>query len=140
MKEILRMKIYIDGICKPNPGEMGIGVYFEDGTEISEAAGKGTNNEAEYMALLKALQEAKARGLKDITICTDSQLLANQMGGDWQIKSETSRKYAPKIYSIMKDIKVKFEWVPREQNKKADQLSKRALIMMGQLENGTIGQ
>ncbi len=134
------MKIYIDGICKPNPGEMGIGIYFEDGTEISEAVGKGTNNEAEYIALLKALQEAKARGLRDVTICTDSRLLANQMGGDWQIKSETSRKYVPKIYSIMKDIKVKFEWIPREQNKKADQLSKRALIMMGQWDNGTIGQ
>ena len=121
------MRIYIDGICRPNPGEMGIGVYFEDGTEISERAGEGTNNEAEYLALERALKEVHLRGLRNVVIHTDSQLLANQVGGGWKIKSATSRKYVPRIRSLMNGMDVRLEWIPREQNKRADKLSKKAL-------------
>lgn len=123
------MKIYIDGVCNPNPGTMGIGIYFEDDTEISEAVGEGTNNEAEYIALERALKEARSKGLRDVTICTDSQLLVNQMTGGWRVKSLTSRKYVPRIFSLMKDMNARLEWIPRKQNKKADKLSKKALFI-----------
>jgi len=121
------MKIYIDGMCRPNPGEMGIGIYFDDGTEISEPLGQGTSNEAEYLALERALKEARSRGLENAVIHTDSQLLMNQVSGAWKIKSATSRKYIPRIRSLMKDVEVKLKWIPREHNKEADKLSKKAL-------------
>ncbi len=124
----MEIHLYIDGICRPNPGEMGIGIYFEDGTEISEAVGEGTNNEAEYIALQRALEEVCSRGMENAVIHTDSQLLANQINGEWKIKSATSRKYVPRIISMMRDMNVRLEWLPREQNRMADKLSKKALV------------
>ena len=121
------MKIYIDGICRPNPGKMGIGIHFENGAEVSEPVGEGTNNEAEYLALERALREVLSRDLKNVVIHTDSQLLVNQISGRWKIESLTSRKYVPRICSLMKGTDVILKWVPRNQNKEADRLSKKAL-------------
>ncbi|MFH8119466.1 MAG: ribonuclease HI family protein [Candidatus Aenigmatarchaeota archaeon] len=123
------MKIWIDGVCEPNPyGDTGIGIYFEDGTEISRKIEPATNNVAEYTALLTAMEEAIRRNIEEVEILTDSQLLVNQVSGNWKIESETSRKFVPRIRKLKKNFKkFKLRWIPREENEKADMLSKKAI-------------
>ena len=59
-----------------------------DGTreEIREYIGRGTNNEAEYKALIRALGHLVAEAIPEVKIHTDSQLVANQMNGLWKVK------------------------------------------------------
>jgi ribonuclease HI len=125
--------IFFDGLCEPrNPG--GIATYgyviYKDGKKIKagcRAIGSGTgmtNNVAEYSGLKRAAEWINQNGIdEDILIKGDSQLVINQMKGEWQIKSETSKKFVPEIKALLKGKRTKFVWIPREQNQEADLLS-----------------
>jgi len=125
--------IFFDGLCEPrNPG--GIATYgyviYKDGKPIKRgcnAIGEGhgmTNNVAEYSALKRAVEWINEQKIvDDILIKGDSQLVINQMQGSWQIKSETSQRFVPQIRKLLKGKKVRFMWIPREQNAEADMLS-----------------
>jgi len=95
------MKIYIDGGCFPNPGEMAIGIVLENG-DILEAKkiGKGTNNIAEYEACLKALEIAEKKGWKEFTLCIDSMLVINQLSGNWKVKNPNFWEYIEKFNKL----------------------------------------
>ncbi len=88
----MELILFIDGACKGNPGAAGIGILVtdSDGTtlaEIGEGIGQTTNNVAEYKALIRGLEEAKARGAARVTVHTDSQLMARQMEGRYKINA-----------------------------------------------------
>ncbi|NYZ76903.1 ribonuclease HI family protein [Candidatus Micrarchaeota archaeon] len=125
--------IYTDGACFGNPGPMGIGVVvYKDGKkvlEISEYAGEGTNNIAEYLALIRALETAKKIGEKEVHIKTDSQLLACQINGEYKVKNAKLKPLKAKVDGLMFGMKVKVEHVEREKNEEADELSKRAVSL-----------
>ena len=131
-----RAIMYFDGACLPvNPG--GVATYgfaiLLNGEVIARecgvAAENGTNNVAEYTALIKGLEKALELGIEELTVRGDSQLAINQMKGIYAVKS-------PRIYPLWKRAqelaakfrKIEFEWVPREDNKIADELSARAYI------------
>jgi len=124
------MIIYTDGASLGNPGPMGIGIAFwksgELVKEISEYIGKGTNNEAEYTAVIRAVQIAKKMGEKKITVRSDSELLVRQLNGEYKVKKPHLKKLNSELVSLIKNIEVKFEHIPRERNKRADALSKKA--------------
>jgi ribonuclease HI len=87
------MEIYFDGGCAPNPGKMSacIVVVRPDQEPESRTAfnlGDGTNNIAEWSAVVWAAQWAKENGLKKVTLLGDSLLVVNQANGAWKIKSE----------------------------------------------------
>ena len=74
---------YFDGASRGNPGESAAGacIVSEDGKviwEFSRALGIGTNNEAEYKALIMLLEEIASRGLKKITVRGDSRLVVDR--------------------------------------------------------------
>ena len=82
--------MYVDGACSGNPGEAGIGVIVKrDGKmikEISQSIGQATNNIAEYTAMIYALQEALILKSDNVTIYTDSELVFNQVTGNYKVK------------------------------------------------------
>lgn len=78
------MKIYFDGGCKPNPGKMEVGVVFDGSTKHHDDYGQGTNNQAEWLALIWAMGLAEERGLQDITLVGDSKLVIMQASGKWK--------------------------------------------------------
>ncbi|HIH23324.1 TPA: ribonuclease HI family protein [Candidatus Micrarchaeota archaeon] len=129
------MLIYTDGACSGNPGKMGIGaVLIKNGVavkKISESIGDGTNNIAEYTAVIRALEEVQKLGEMDITLRSDSELLVKQLRGEYRIRAIHLRDLKRKIDEICKgkghELHVIFEHVPREQNKTADKLSKDAI-------------
>ena len=139
------IEAYFDGLCEPrNPG--GIATYgyviYKDGKAVKKgcrAIGHGksmTNNVAEYSGMLRIAEWLNNQQFDDeIVIKGDSQLAINQMKGIWQIKSETSRRFVPKIRKLLKGKKVKFIWIPREQNEEADMLSRVAYKRYHNAEN-----
>lgn len=80
-----------------------------------------TVNVAEYTALKQAIEWLNKQDIDDeITVKGDSMLVINQMKGIYRIKSDTSKYFAPKIRELLQDKKVKFIWIPREENEEAD--------------------
>jgi ribonuclease HI len=120
---------YFDGGARGNPGPAGYGVHIVDdqGTVLSEQHGSlgiATNNTAEYRGLIAALQWAVEHDLKSLTVRGDSQLIVEQMRGNYKVKHEGLKPlYLQARMLVMQIGDVRFEYVPREQNKDADRLS-----------------
>ena len=125
--------VHIDGASHGNPGPAGIGVVFTgaDGRlilELSKSLGETTNNVAEYLALLYALQEAQARGLARLHVRTDSDLLAKQLHGEYRVRDATLRLFHDFIRHVLRAFaQCTISHVPREQNTAADRLATAAV-------------
>ena len=137
-------KIFIntDGGSRGNPGPAGIGIVFYDQSEKEtfshcECIGNGTNNEAEYGAIIKALKllsdsawfkENNGNG-GEVVCRLDSQLVVEQIKGNYKVKQEHLQKLMQEIRAIIDNFEFKIEFIhiPREQNKRADKLVNQAL-------------
>lgn len=125
--------IYIDGASRGNPGPSGVGAVFvgADGgpaLELSKYLGETTNNVAEYLALLYALQEAQVRGFTNVHVRTDSELLAKQLQGEYRVRDATLRLLHDFARHVMRAFAhCAIEHVPREQNTAADRLATAAV-------------
>ncbi len=125
-------EVYIDGASRGNPGESGIGVLVirpdASSEEIKEYIGRGTNNEAEYKALIKALAYLVAEGSATVKIHTDSQLVASQMNGLWKVKDPKLRILHSEAKKLVSSIPAfEIEYIPRERNTEADGLANEAI-------------
>jgi len=126
--------IYTDGGARGNPGPAGAGVVIIDGekkTEVKAYLGNlQTNNWAEYEAVVIALGKCLEMMLRDrdIEFRLDSQLVVEQLKGNWKIKEPGLKVQAEKVRSLLKDFgTVTFTYVPREENKEADRLVNEAI-------------
>ena len=137
--------IYIntDGGSRGNPGPAGIGVVFYDqeGKEIHayhEYIGETTNNQAEYKAIIKALEIlTKSKWLKDnngdsskkIVCRLDSSLVVEQINGNFKVKNEGIKPLIVEVNKLKLKINVStsFVHVPREKNTRADELANIAM-------------
>jgi len=130
-------KIYCDGASSGNPGHAGIGVVIHYKRvhslqftvhRVSEYIGITTNNVAEYSALIRGLEEAKALGLRKIEIFVDSELLVKQIKGLYKVKSASLKPLWKKIQDMLKQFdNCVINHIKRELNKEADLLSKKAI-------------
>ncbi len=136
MKKVI---IYTDGGSRGNPGPGAIGIVFynEQGQEIkkySESTGETTNNQAEYQALIFALEKFKqlfgkklAKSL-EIEINSDSELLVKQLQGKYKILDPKIQTLFLQTWNLKLDFKkIKFKLISREKNKEADRLVNNAL-------------
>ena len=133
-----KIVVHCDGGARNNPGPAAIGEVIE-GTkggakEYSEFLGSATNNQAEYQAVIFALKKTKQLIGKEkskdleIEIRSDSELLINQLNGQFKIKDKDLQPLFFEIWNIKQDFKdVKFVQVPREKNKEADLLVNKEL-------------
>jgi len=143
-------KVFSDGACKGNPGPAGIGVviYDEYGEKIYECStyiGEGTNNIAEYTAVLEAIKVIKQRlsekteesvstKNKKVVFHLDSELVVRQLNGIYKVKDQTLKKIFLKILDELKGMKYEVVHVPREENKVEDRLSKKALQIINSVD------
>ena len=143
----MRLRIECDGGSRGNPGLAGAGSSVVDPAsaikgEPKEVAvqweyiPKATNNVAEYTSLVNGLtlatEVAAARGEDagnlTVDVFMDSKLVVEQMSGRWKIKHPDMRPLAAKVKELEKTLaKVTYTWVPRAQNKRADELANRAM-------------
>lgn len=123
---------WFDGAAEPtNPGNRSIGALLRapsgETIEISRAYGFGTNNEAEYAAIIALLEAAISAGAPSVRVFGDSKLVVNQLNGEWDVKSPTLHGLWSRARILVRKANARVSWVPREQNMKADKLSKRGL-------------
>lgn len=131
--------IYTDGGSRGNPGPSAIGVVFKDisGKTLKiygEKIGHGTNNDAEYKAIIFALQKAKLLFGKDkakkmdVHMKMDSELAFKQLTGEYKLSTESIQKLFIQVHNLKTDFgKVTFEHIPREENREADTALNKAL-------------
>lgn len=126
------LKIFTDGGSKGNPGPSSIGmVFYLNGKKVfhhHESIGMATNNDAEYTALIRALEfiikDYIQKGLEKIEFYSDSSLMVNQVNGLFKVKNGKIKEYVLKIRILERqvEIPITYTYVPREQNKEADLL------------------
>lgn len=133
------LKIYTDGGARGNPGPAACGVVIKNKKEeiILEASkyiGNATNNQAEYEALILALEEARNIFMKEnyskkhIECYLDSELVVKQLNREYKIKNEGLKPLFAQARDLISNFdSVKFIHIPREKNKLADRLVNREL-------------
>jgi ribonuclease HI len=124
----MKLMAYIDGGSRGNPGDAGIGVYFPGTVRIAEYLGAGTNNFAEYSALLTALRFAVFSRCEELEVFADSELVVKQIKGEYQVKNEGIRVlYESALRWITFIPRFSISHVRRENNKEADSLANLAM-------------
>ena len=83
-----------------------------------------TNNEAKYETLVAGLDLAKALGAISVVVHCNSQVVTNQVNGDFECKGEKMKKYLEQVKKQVGELKAKFVQVLREENEKADRFAK----------------
>lgn len=134
------LKVYTDGGSRGNPGLAGAGVYIEDelGQEFYHEAkflGNKTNNEAEYLALLTALDfllrfEQKNPGqITAAHFFLDSKLVVEQLQKHWKINKNELRQLAELAWKTLSLLPYpsSFKHVLRHKNAQADELANQAM-------------
>jgi ribonuclease HI len=133
------VEVHFDGACEPPKGGgvatfgfhlEGAGFLFEDcGLAVSPYSRHATNNVAEYVAAIRPLEWLAARSYAgEVVMLGDSQLVVRQMRGEYAVRAEHLKAYHRHLAGLVARFHhVEFRWVPREQNSRADALSKQAL-------------
>jgi ribonuclease HI len=133
MSEPPVLTIHTDGASRGNPGDAAFAYVIARGGEppIEEAGclGQMTNNQAEYTALVRALEHALRLGPEHrLVIKSDSELMVKQMRGEYKVKNEDLRELYDRARQLARRFAgVTFQHVRREQNKRTDQLCNEAL-------------
>ncbi len=134
-----KLKIYTDGGARGNPGPAACGVIIQNEkgeivSELSRYIGEATNNQAEYSALILALEEAGSIFLKEnsskkhVECYLDSELVVKQLKREYRIKNEGLKPFYVKVIKLISSFdSIKFNYIPREKNKLADKLVNREL-------------
>ncbi len=128
------LTIHTDGASRGNPGAAACAyVIGRDGRVLVEEAdrlGEMTNNQAEYTAVVRALEHALELGPSDrVVLHSDSELIVKQLNGEYRVKNEDLKPLYEEAVRLRRlfDQPVTFRHVRREQNRRADELCNEAL-------------
>lgn len=125
--------MHTDGGSRGNPGPSAIGfsIAGPDGAAVCEGgwpSGHGTNNEAEYKALIWGLENARAMGIDAIEVIADSQLMVNQVNGVYKVKNEGLKPLFLRVLDLRRQFaSFAISHVLRAGNKRPDELLNQAL-------------
>ena len=129
----MKLSIHTDGGARGNPGPAAIGaVIFDEKRaivrEISEYIGRATNNQAEYRALIRGLEDAKKLGASSVSIVMDSELIIKQLKGEYKVRDKGLQPLFAEAWNVLQSFSsYSVKHVPRAKNKRADELVNRAL-------------
>lgn len=123
-----------DGGSRGNPGPAAGGAVVIDpatGEVVAELGvwvGTASNNVAEYRGMIEGVRAAIALdGDAELTVRMDSKLVVEQMMGRWKIKHPSMAELAAEARQVLTGTPVRFEWIPRAQNSRADALANEAM-------------
>lgn len=128
-----KLIIHTDGGARGNPGPAGIGAVLENEDNevvatISRYLGVATNNQAEYRAVLAAIEKAKDLGAQEVEFYLDSELVVKQLNQEYKVRNKDLQPLFVKIYNLTLQFKkASFKHVRREKNKEADKLANQAM-------------
>ncbi len=131
--KVKRVVIYADGASRGNPGLAAIGATIKDEqgklvARISQRIGRTTNNQAEYRAIIAALEEATRLGARQVELNTDSELVVRQIKGVYRVKNVALKPLYQKVQQLQSSLEsFVINHIPRWQNTEADRLANKAL-------------
>jgi len=125
-------EIYCDGASRSNPGDASIGVSInKDKVEIDtikKKIGINTNNVAEYLGLIAALEYCVENKVNNVRIFLDSLLVVQQVNMEYKVKSKKLQNHYEKSLKLIEKIEdIEIHHIRREFNSRADQLANEAL-------------
>jgi ribonuclease HI len=129
----MKVVVHVDGGARGNPGPAAAACVISapDGQTLAEHAqllGHTTNNVAEYRALLLGLEHARELGADEIDLIGDSELIAKQVLGQYNVKNAAMKPlHSEAIAALAQFAKWSIRTVPRAQNADADALVNAAL-------------
>ena len=129
----MKARLSTDGGSRGNPGPAAYGYVLEseDGHVLDargEPIGTATNNVAEYRGLIAGLESAVQRGVDELEVVSDSELLVRQMLGEYKVKNETLRELQREAAELASQLRrVTYTAVRRAHNELADRLVNEAL-------------
>jgi len=117
------VNIYTDGASRNNPGKSasGYAIFDDEGVPLLSKSfynGIKTNNEAEYLAIIAALEAAASEYGYDleVNLFSDSKLAINQLEGKYKVKEPGLRQLHAQAHSALKKFKeFSLHNVPREE-------------------------
>ena len=127
-----RLRINSDGASRGNPGPAAIGATVKDEqgrlvASVSRAIGRATNNQAEYRALIAALEEAAELGAQRVDVCLDAELVVRQLQGRYRVKNAALRPLYLRAAGLLGGFEgFTIAAVPRAENAEADRLANQA--------------
>lgn len=133
-----KFRTYTDGGARGNPGPAGIGAVIQAFDEKSQGyqtiravkqyLGETTNNQAEYRALIAALEAASALGATEVECLLDSELVVRQLNGEYRVKDKDLAPLFLKAWNLGTGFqKITYQHIRREYNKEADKLVNEAI-------------
>ncbi len=129
----MKARLWTDGGARGNPGPAAYAFVLEaeDGTVLDArgvAIGVATNNVAEYSALVAGLGKAVERGVDDLEVRSDSELMVKQMRGEYRVKNRDLKTLFLDASRLARELgRVTYTHVRREHNELADRLVNEAL-------------
>jgi len=129
----MQLFIYTDGGARGNPGPAAAGIVIKNSQKIvvsffGEYLGEMTNNQAEYRALIFALEKAAEIGGVEISCFSDSELMVKQLNYKYKVRNQEIAPLFLKIHNLSAQFKkISFQHIPREQNKEADKVVNQIL-------------
>lgn len=130
---LLTAKVWFDGSCEPkNPGGTARGGWIIETNDDKRYVGckviakNSTNNVAEFGALLGALTDLKERDLLgiELEIYGDSRLVVETVSRRWKCKAQHLKPMLIEVWKLLRQSEWTIKWIPREQNKEADEISR----------------
>jgi len=125
--------IFTDGAAEPNPGPAAIGAVIKDEqgrlrASISQPIGIATNNQAEYRAIIAALEEAVRLGARRVELNSDSEFVVRQIKGEYRVRKATLKPLYQQVKQLQSCLEsFTINHIPRQQNIEADRLANKAL-------------
>jgi ribonuclease HI len=130
------ISIYADGAARGNPGPAGVGIVLKEGDKtiktVHKYLGDMTNNIAEYSAVISGLQQASICGYKNVELYLDSELVIQQLRGNFRVKNRNIKPLFEKAIALISSFdNVKIIKIERRNNKEADKLANKAINLSG---------
>ena len=124
-----KITLFVDGASDLRSKTAGIGgVLYSDDKELScfsEPLFDKTNNESEYLALIRGIDLLIELEIVSVKIYADSELVVNQVLGIYKVRNERIKILHNHVIAKLKFIS---QWnlvhIRREKNARADELSK----------------
>ena len=126
-------RLHFDGGSRGNPGPAAYGwvLYGPDGDEVDSDGvkiGSATNNVAEWTGLLRGLEHAVARGIRNLSVRGDSELVVKQVTGVYRVKNAALKPLAEQVAGVLRSFDhVDVKHVYRDDNARADAVANEAL-------------
>ena len=111
------LKVFFDGGCRPNPGAMECAVVLRGVTDVRRSLGYGTSDEAEWLALVTAVEIAGREGVRDVILIGDALSVIRQANGAERCHSDVTSIWLTRFQVAVRQFdRVRLRHVRRTQN------------------------